>query len=105
MAKADILRPLTCTACHGSGLAGEERIVLELTREEAEAMQVVFARVGGSPDRSPRGRIENISDALAPHVGSALQLQARYTSEGRGADDRGNRSSFYFRHPGDKTTV
>ncbi|MGW2950753.1 hypothetical protein [Streptomyces eurythermus] len=37
---------------------------LKLTVDEAEALVAILARVGGSPYTSPRGRTQNIMDAL-----------------------------------------
>lgn len=45
--------------------------VLRLSEEEVDAMIAVFARIGGSPDNSPRKHTDAVKDALqlagAPH--------------------------------------
>ncbi|MEU1037663.1 hypothetical protein [Streptomyces sp. NPDC005907] len=42
----------------------EEGFTLKLTVDEAETLVAVLARVGGSPDQSPRGNAESVLDAL-----------------------------------------
>jgi hypothetical protein len=41
-----------------------DKIVLELTPDEAQALYFVLQHVGGSPDHSPRGHIQNIEQCL-----------------------------------------
>lgn len=44
------------------------RITLNLTEEEATALMLVISRVGGHPERTPRGHIDDIRVALEPHI-------------------------------------
>jgi hypothetical protein len=39
-------------------------IVVEMTGDEASALAALFWRVGGSPDKSGRGLIDNVAGAL-----------------------------------------
>lgn len=46
----------------------EEKVVtLRLSQDEVNALYVVGMNVGGHPDRSPRGHINSITSAIAPH--------------------------------------
>ena len=42
----------------------EEKIVLELSKEEAETLQEILARIGGSPEFSPRKHCDSVHSAL-----------------------------------------
>jgi hypothetical protein len=59
---------------------------LVLSEEEARALQAVFACVGGSPDRSRRGLIQNVYYALSA-AGAGIGYSA---SIGRDPDVHAN---------------
>lgn len=42
---------------------------LDLTEDEAKALCAVMLRVGGDPDRSPRGLVEGVQEALFEAMG------------------------------------
>ncbi len=42
-------------------------VTLELSREEADALAAVVAKIGGDPERSPRKHIKAIEEALEQH--------------------------------------
>lgn len=43
----------------------QEVVNLELSVDEAETLLFILHRIGGDPDTTPRGTIDNISSALA----------------------------------------
>lgn len=62
-----------------------EKIVgytLDLSVEEAEALFAVLSKVGGSETKSPRGLMQNIYWALAPHMGNLFELSFYQLAEG-----------------------
>lgn len=44
-------------------------ITLDLSMDEVNALRAVFTKVGGCPDKSPRGRIEDIDKAIRDVLG------------------------------------
>lgn len=45
-------------------IKGDTTIVLKMSEEEAGALLTVFANVGGHPEKSPRGLISKLNNAL-----------------------------------------
>lgn len=60
MAEANLTEPKTEVI-----VVEAEKVVLELSREEAEAVAVVLASVGGSPTRSARRFTDAVEEALS----------------------------------------
>ena len=51
-------------------------ILLPLSLDEAQAIQAVFAHVGGHPGESPRGFVDLVAQRLIVHVGSPTEAVA-----------------------------
>lgn len=66
---------------------------LTLSIEEVDALVAVCARIGGSPDNSPRGHMDDIRNALmasgAPHFDDTVAYNLH-------ADGTGRRSAMKF---------
>lgn len=57
-------------------------ILLPLSEDEAQAIQAVFAHVGGMPLESPRGFVDSVARRLIPHVGSTTEAAAALDEAG-----------------------
>jgi hypothetical protein len=60
VAEANLTDPVTEVV-----VVAAEKVVLEMSREEAEAVAVVLASVGGSPTRSARRFTDAVEEALS----------------------------------------
>lgn len=46
-------------------------VTISLTEDEVNTLLVVFAKVGGDPDKSPRGHIASINDSIIAALGAS----------------------------------